>query len=251
MIAATPELLKYLCRSASIQSQLVRATRPIAVAERPCAVSGSLFACHSLRLLPPTLTYGRSPMSGMLARVSAPNGLRRTGTAGAPVVRLAVTLAVGALLSFSIACSEKKPEPAPAAPASTNSLKNAMAPGAPAAPPQAGGPAAANNAPEGFVSPECKAMEEEVAATRKEIDRINAEIVSPAAERAEAAYSEYQACQDDAGCLSDLARFQSRQSALASTRRAQEQAESQVEGLETKLHDISQKQDAKCNTDPL
>lgn len=183
-------------------------------------------------------------MSGMFARFNV-SGLK------------VGTLTVCALMSLSIACSEKKAEPA-AAPAAGNSLKNAMSPmapgGAAGAPPAGSAPAAGGpsaGSPEGFVSPECKALEEEQATVRKEVERINTEIVAPAAERAEAAYSEYQSCQDDAGCLSDLARFQARQSALASTRRAQEQAESQVEGLETRLHDISQKLDAKCNTDPL
>lgn len=166
--------------------------------------------------------------------------------------RLLGVNALAAILVFAVACSEKKPEPA-AAPAAAEGLKSAMGQGGPLPPPPSDdkAPAAGGSGSDSFTSPECKALEEEQTVIRKEAEKINAEVVAPAAEKAEAAYDDYQSCQDDAGCLSDLARFQAKQSALASSRRAQEQAEQQVEGLETKLHDISQKMAAKCNTDPL
>lgn len=167
---------------------------------------------------------------------------------------------VSLLLLVSAACSDKKPDAPQGQSAASKGAASMFAPakagGLPPPPvdgdvPQkapAGGAGAAVEPP---LSPECKALEDEQKAARLEADRINNEVIAPAASRAEAAFDEYQACQDDAGCISDLERYQAKQSALAGAKRAQQQAEKQVEEVETRLHDISQKMAAKCNTDPL
>lgn len=164
------------------------------------------------------------------------------------------------VLVLSTACGEKKPEAPQGQSAAAKGAASMFGPtkagGLPPPPvdgdaPQKAPVGGAGASVEPPLSPECKALEDEQKAARTEADRVNNEVIAPAAARAEAAFDEYQACQDDAGCISDLERYQAKQSALAGAKRAQQQAEKQVEEIETRLHDISQKMAAKCNTDPL
>jgi hypothetical protein len=112
------------------------------------------------------------------------------------------------------------------------------------APPGAAMPALA---PGGAENPECKALAEEEKGIRAQVEALNRDVVGPASDKAEAANDEFQACQDDAGCVGDLDRYKVKQSAAAAARRAEEAAEKQLLDFETRLHDISEKMAAKCD----
>jgi hypothetical protein len=177
-------------------------------------------------------------------------------------------LALGMVLMTGIGCSKSNPPAAPAkAPAAPASApgsasmfekmgdKQRPLPGPPAdeAP---SGPGAAPQAQPALTgdmadSPECKALAEEEKGIRAQLDQHNKDVVGPASERSEAAYDEFSACQDDPTCMNNLAVYSAKQSAYNSAKRAEEAAEKQGEAWETRLHEISQKQAANCNTDPL
>ncbi len=100
-------------------------------------------------------------------------------------------------------------------------------------------------------SPECKALEADQKKVRDEIDRLNKELVGPAAAKAEQASDAFDECQDDIGCVNNLDRYEARHRAYQNARKALRDAERKVEALETQLYNISQKIAAKCDTSPL
>lgn len=173
-------------------------------------------------------------------------------TRGAP-------LALCGLLVLGVACSDKKKSASPSAasaPNSTSMMFQKMKDGNRPLPPpseDSGGGAPPSGAempplvPNAAETPECKAFAEQAKQLRAQIDQLNKDEVGPASEKAEAASDEFNSCQDDPGCMSDVKRFEAKQSASAAARRVEEVAEKKVEDLETQLHDISEKQAARCS----
>ncbi len=100
-------------------------------------------------------------------------------------------------------------------------------------------------------SPECKALDADQKKIRDEIDRLNDELVGPAATKAEQASDAFDECQDDIGCVNNLDRYEARHRAYQNARNALKKAERKVEELETRLYGISQKIAAQCDTNPL
>lgn len=100
-------------------------------------------------------------------------------------------------------------------------------------------------------SPECKNYAAEQTSLRDQIDQLAREQVGPAEAKAEAAREAFDECQDDVGCVNNLEKYEVRNKAYQSAKKALEDVEKSVEALETQLYQVSQKIAAKCDSDPL